>query len=138
MQTLSAAGCIVTMEAPDTSSTSTCSSLLTSLDPDEYDNKWSLMLELFVISTLTHSWSHTLRKLFLGGSVGSPSVAVISQAALSTRHVSQVVLRRFLVCILRSSGVRPFLSVDPNFGKIFKVGCTFSVSLLSLPTSFRL
>ena len=37
------------MEAPDTSSTSTCSSLLTYPDPDEYDehNMWNPMLGLF-------------------------------------------------------------------------------------------
>ena len=37
------------MEAPDTSSTSTCSSLLTSLDSDEDDehNVWNPMLNLF-------------------------------------------------------------------------------------------
>ena len=43
-----------TMEAPDTSSTSTCSSLLTSPDPDEYDehNMWNPMLGLFVMIPL--------------------------------------------------------------------------------------
>ena len=39
----------LTVEAPDTSSTSTCSSLLTSPNPDEHDehNMWNLSLGLF-------------------------------------------------------------------------------------------
>ena len=60
----------LTTEAPDTSSASTCSSLLTSLDPDGYDEHkmWNLMLGLFVMNTLAHSWSRTLMKLFWGES----------------------------------------------------------------------
>ena len=120
MQTLLCGGkpCL-TMEAPHTSSTSTCSSLLTFSDSDEYDdrNVWNLMLNLFfVMNMLAQSWSHTLMKPCWGEShppvtlrstyyVTRPNFIIVQRfGPLSRHHCPLGVLVLAVLCNWDQSG----------------------------------